>query len=88
MTPHGRFAWSDKWRRPFMPDKQCAACKRIGHEAVNCDMLALALFVDRYIHHSLLDSEQSQIKSKWLARWKDQLGQPARSPPPGYAFVL
>jgi hypothetical protein len=63
-----------------MPDKQCAVCKRIGHKEVNCNMLALALFVNRYIHHSLLDSERSEIKSKWLAHWKDRLGQPARSP--------
>jgi hypothetical protein len=69
--PRGRFARPDKRHRPFMPDKQCAACKRIGHKAVNCDMLALALFVDHYVHHSLSDSEWSEIKFKWLARWKD-----------------
>jgi hypothetical protein len=57
LAPRGRFARPDLRRRTFMPDKQCAACKRVGHEAVNCNMLAIALFVDRYVHHSLLASD-------------------------------
>jgi hypothetical protein len=42
-------------------------------------MLALALFIE---HHklSLLDTKRKDIESKWLARWKDCLGQPARTP--------
>ena len=56
-------------------------CKRISHEAINCDMLALALFIERY-KQSLTDSERNEIESKWLACWcwKESLGQPARTP--------
>ena len=38
-------------------------------------MLALALFIERH-KQSILDAEQS----KWLTRWKERLGQPARTP--------
>jgi hypothetical protein len=43
--PHGRFSRPNWQRCAFLPDKQCNACKRIGHQAINCDMLALALFI-------------------------------------------
>jgi hypothetical protein len=43
-------------------------------------MFALALFVDRYTKASLTESDRSNIKTKWLARWKERLGQPARTP--------
>ena len=77
--PRGRFARPDQRRRSFLPNVQCEACKRIGHEAVNCDMLALALFIERH-KHSLSDAERSAIESKWVAHWKERLGQPARTP--------
>jgi hypothetical protein len=78
-TPRGRFACPDQHGRNFLPDKQCEACKRVGHEAVNCDMLALALFIE---HHKkfLLDAERNEIESTWLACWKVCLGQPAGTP--------
>ena len=49
-APRSRFARPDQRRRSFLPTVQCEACKRIGHEAVNCDMLALALFIERHKH--------------------------------------
>jgi hypothetical protein len=42
-------------------------------------MLALALFIERH-KKSLTDAAHNEIKSKWLARWRDRLGQPARTP--------
>jgi hypothetical protein len=42
-------------------------------------MLALALFIECY-KQSLLDLEHNKIESTWLARWKERLGQPARTP--------
>jgi hypothetical protein len=62
-TPRGRFARPDQRRCFFLPGKQCDACKRIGHEVVNCNMLALALFIERH-KQSLLDSERNEIESK------------------------
>ena len=78
-TPRGQFACPDQRRRTFLPNKQCKACKRVGHEAVNCDMLALVLFIERH-KKSLSDAERNAIESKWIARWKERLGQPARTP--------
>jgi len=68
--PRGRFARPDRRRRSFLPNVQCEACKRIGHEAVNCDMLAVALFIERH-KQSLSDVEHNSIESKWLTRWKE-----------------
>jgi hypothetical protein len=78
-TPRGRFSQPDQRCHSFLPDKRCDACKCIGHEAINCNMLALALFIE---HHkqSFSDSELNEIESKWLARWKERLGQPACTP--------
>jgi hypothetical protein len=79
-TPRGQFARPDQRRCSFLPGVQCEACKRIGHKATNCDMLAMALFVDRYAKASLAESDRSDIETKWLARWKERLGLPARTP--------
>jgi hypothetical protein len=78
-APRGLFARPDQRRRSFLPNKQCEACKQVGHEAVNCDMLALALFIERH-KKPLSDAARNKIESKWLARWRDRLGQPARTP--------
>jgi hypothetical protein len=42
-------------------------------------MLALALFIERH-KTSLSNVERNEIESKWIARWKERLGQPARTP--------
>jgi len=78
-TACGRFARPDQCRRSFLPNVQCEACKRIGHEAINCDMLALALFIERH-KQSLSDAKRDKIESKWLTHRKECLGQPARTP--------
>ncbi len=77
--PKGRFAWPDKNRREFKPKVQCNACKRIGHEAATCNMLAIALFLDRY-KPDMSKADWSQLESKWLSWWKDRIGQPAWTP--------
>jgi hypothetical protein len=43
-------------------------------------MLAIALFIDQYTKTDMSDSNRSAIESQWLKRWKDRLGQPARTP--------
>ena len=42
-------------------------------------MLAIALFVERH-KNQLSDSEKSSIEDKCVARWKDKIGQPTRTP--------
>jgi hypothetical protein len=75
--------WSirpDLRRRSFVPGVQCDACKRIGHAASSCDMLAIALFLDKYVKQSLSDDVRRTIELTWVSRWKEKLGQPQRSP--------
>ncbi len=79
-SPRDRSIRPDLRRRSFLPGVQCEACKRIGHEAASCDMLAIALFLNKYIKSSLTDDTRRTIESTWVARWKEKLGQPQRSP--------
>jgi hypothetical protein len=79
-NPHGCYNRPNQCRRLFKPGVQCKACKRLGHEAANCDMLAIMLFIDRYIKKELSESDWSNIKHKWLSCWKDKLGMPAHTP--------
>ena len=58
-TARGRFARPDQLRCLFLPNVQCEACKRIGHEAINCNMLALALFIECH-KQSLLDAKHDE----------------------------
>jgi hypothetical protein len=76
----GRLASPDRNRRPFLPDVQCAACKRVGHVAKHCDMLATAICLERYMKRDMSDSVRDAIKKDWLARWKDRLDNPDRTP--------
>jgi hypothetical protein len=78
--PQGRIARPERRRRPFLHGVQCDACKRIGHEAANCNMLAVALFVDQYTKADLSDAQRSKIGQDWLACWKEELGRPGRMP--------
>jgi hypothetical protein len=79
-SPRDRSIRPDLRRRSFVPGVQCDACKGVGHEASSCDMLAIALFLDKYVKHSLSDDVRHTIESTWVARWKEKLGQPQRSP--------
>jgi hypothetical protein len=76
---HGRPARPNQRRRPFQPGVQCDACKRMGHTAVNCDMLAMALFLEGY-RKDLSKTDRSAIETKWISRWKECLGHPAHTP--------
>ncbi len=40
----------------------------------------MALFLEKYITHSLSDNDRRKIESNWLRTWKDKLAQPQRSP--------
>ena len=77
--PRGRYARPDHNRRPCDPDITCAACKRRGHPASNCDMLAIALFLDKY-NKSMTNADREKVETAWLQRWKEKLGNPSRLP--------
>jgi hypothetical protein len=64
----------------FLRNVQCDACKQIGHIATNCDILAMALFLDKYIRQSPSDKDKHKVESAWLRKHKDKLGLPQRPP--------
>ena len=76
----GQLARPDRNRRPFLPDVQCAACKRVGHVAKHCDMLATAICLERYMKHDMSTTIQDSIEKEWLDRWKERLGNPSQTP--------
>ena len=78
--PRGPVANPDRNRRPYLADVQCDACKRVGHVAKHCDMLATAICLDRYMKNVLSPSVRDTIEADWLARWKDKLGNPTSTP--------
>jgi hypothetical protein len=79
-SPRDRSIRPGHRRRDFLPGVQCEACKRLGHVAANCDMLAMAIFLEKYVKQSISDEDKRKIESNWVRRWKDELGEPQRSP--------
>jgi len=77
---HGQIARPDRNRRPFLPDVQCAACKRVGHVAKHCDMLATAICLERYMKQDMSAPLRDSIEKEWLDRWKERLGNPTQTP--------
>ncbi len=79
-TGCGRYARPDHNQRNWDPNVVCAACKRRCHPASKCDMLAMALFLDRYIKSFMTSAEKDKLESAWLQRWQERLGNPSRLP--------
>jgi hypothetical protein len=71
---------ADRNRRPFLSDVQCDVCGRVGHVAKNCDMLATAICLEKYMRHDLPSTTRDAIEKDWVAKWKDRLGNPTRTP--------
>jgi hypothetical protein len=42
-------------------------------------MLAIALFIDRHTKE-MSNHEKTDLENRWLGRWKEKLGMPARTP--------
>jgi hypothetical protein len=73
----GRLSRPDRNHGEFRPDIVCNACRRTGHVAANCDVLAIALFIEKY-KKELPDEVKDEIESDWVTRWKDRLGNPRK----------
>jgi hypothetical protein len=84
----GQYNRPDQHRHPFKAGVQCAACKRIGHEAADCDMLAIALFIDCYTNKKMSDKEKADLENRWLGRWNGQPWYARTHPPTGDAHIL
>jgi len=61
-------------------DLQCEACKRVGHAATTCDILAQALFITKYMKYTLDDKAKANLEAAWLDCWSCKLGTPSHSP--------
>ncbi len=58
----------------------CKACQQVDHCAVDCNMLAMALCLKRYMKGHLLDAARDTIESKWANQWKEQYDNPCCKP--------
>jgi hypothetical protein len=76
----GRLARPDRNWRPYIEGVQCAACGWAGHVAKQCDMLATAICLERYMKKDLSSTLRDAIEQEWLAKWKDRLGNPNSTP--------
>ena len=79
-TPRGRYARPDHNCPIYDKDLQCEACKRVGHAAATCDLLAQALFITKYMKYTLDDKAKAPLEAAWLDCWSSKLGTPSRSP--------
>jgi hypothetical protein len=60
------FARPDRNRGEYRPDIICDACRRSGHVEANCDVLAIALFIEKY-KWDIPEEMKDKIESDWLA---------------------
>jgi hypothetical protein len=77
--PCGRFARPDGKDGKYRPDTVCDACRCTGHVAANCDVLAIALFIEKY-KRDLSDDVKDKIETDWVARWRSVIGNPTKKP--------
>ncbi len=75
----GRFTRPDRNDGPYRPDTICDACRRTGHVAANCDVLAIALFIEKY-KQDLSDDVKDIIEMDWVAIWCLAIGNPTKKP--------
>ena len=69
-NPRKHYARPNHNRRKFDPTIICNACKRRGHPASQCDLLAQAIILTKYMKHSLTDLARGKLGEAWLKRWK------------------
>ena len=46
---------------------------------MNCDVLAIALFIKKY-KWDLSDDVKDEIETDWVARWRSVIGNPTKKP--------
>jgi hypothetical protein len=80
LAPRGQYACPDCNYQKYDPQLVCEACKRRGHLAATCDMLAQALFLTKYMKNILTEQARAKMEEAWLQRWSAQLGCPTQTP--------
>ena len=79
-SSHGWYAWPDHNCRAWDPDIVCIACKQRGHSATNCNMLAMALFLEKIVKVLMTPTNCNRIEATWLQGWKETLENPCCLP--------
>ena len=77
--PCGRFACPDHNKGDYQPDTICDACHRTGHIAANCDVLSIALFLEKY-KQDLSNEMKDNIETKWVECWRLVIGTQSKKP--------
>ena len=72
-SSRGRYVRPDRNRGAFLPDTICDACRRPGHVAATCDVLAMALFIEKY-KRDISGDLKDKLERDWISRWKDTVG--------------
>ena len=72
-SSRGRYVRPDRNRGAYLPDTICDACRRPGHVAATCDVLAMALFIEKY-KQDISSDLKDKLERDWIARWKDTVG--------------
>ena len=67
----------DRNRSAFLPNTICEACRRTGHVAATCDVLAMALLLEKY-KRDMDDDSKDRLESAWIQRWQGTLGSDKR----------
>jgi hypothetical protein len=76
----GGLSQPDCNQRLFLEGVQCVACKRVGHIAKQCDMLATAICLEHPMKNDLSATFCNVIEKEWLNCWKERLGNPNHIP--------
>ena len=66
-------------RRPYV-SVQCRACKRVGHDEHNCDMLAMAIALHQYRRDHLTPELMNSIEHEWMERHRARLENVTQTP--------
>ena len=69
----GRSIRPDRNRSSYLPNALCEACRRTGHVAATCDVLAMALLLEKY-KRNMDDDSKDRLESAWIKRWQGTLG--------------
>jgi hypothetical protein len=78
-TSRGCFVNPGCNNRRWDPSLVCDACCRSGHLASQCNMLAMAIFIEKYKSGTSAD-EKDRIEAAWLEKHKVTLGNPSKNP--------
>ena len=71
---------STRQSRPPQFEAPCEACGKYGHPAVRCDMLGMALFLQRYCKDRANTDAIKESEQRWIERNKKFLPRDDRTP--------